>query len=195
MLTIQNTFVVIASLLSAIASLPYIYSILRGETKPSGASWWSWTLITMVTVVSSWFAGASWQVLVLPIWLCFVQFGIAILSIKRGDNNWDGLNKVCVAGVLVGVILWILVGEPLIALVIGIIADMLASIPNFRHVFKNPEQENRTGWTLGWLSSVFELFAMGKWSVAESGWALYFFGNMTVTLFLVWRKQMLKIVK
>ena len=188
-----NFFAIAATIISAVAFIPYIWSIIKGETRPSGASWWSWTIINTITVFSSWFAGASWQVLLLPAWLCVSQLAISILSIKRGDNNWDGLNKFCVGGALLGVGLWMVTGQPLIALSISIAADLLASVPNFRHAFKNPEQENKLGWGLGWFSAVFEMFTINKWSLAESGWPLYFLFNMSATLFLVMRKPKIKI--
>ena len=178
-----------------LAFVPYLRAIIKGQTKPSAASWWTWSLLAIITITSSWSAGASWGVLFLPLWLCFSQLLVAILSIKRGDNNWDLLNKMCVGGALLGVVLWWVTGQPLIALGISIVADLLASIPNFRHVWKNPEQENRTGWTLGWGSSVLEIFAVTQWTLAESGWAVYFLFSMTITFFLVWRPLFMKWIR
>ncbi len=180
-------FGIAAGALSVAAFTPYLWAIIKGQTKPSAASWWTWFFISLITTSSSWYAGASWGVLVLPLWLCFSYLLVAVLSITRGDNNWDLLNKMCVAGAVFGALLWWITGEPLVALAFSIVADLFASVPNFRHVWKNPEQENRLGWTLGWASATLELFAVSRWSLAESGWAVYFFLNMTATLFLLWR--------
>jgi hypothetical protein len=180
--------------LSLAAFFPYFISIIKGKTKPSGASWWTWTVLAGVAVISSYAAGAPWQVLILPAWLFFSQAIVAILSIKRGDNNWDLINKVSVSSAIIGIIVWWLTGQPLIALAISIIADIFASVPNWRHTWRNPEQENRLGWTLGWGSAVLEIFAINTWSLAESGWAIYFLLGMTLTLFLVWRPIIKKII-
>lgn len=180
-------FGIAAGITSLVSSIPYIWSIFKGRTKPSGASWWTWSLLTWITVLSSWFGGAPWQILVLPLWLCLNQTFVAVLSLKRGDNNWDKLNKFCVAGACLGVGLWLITGQPLIALVISITADFLASVPNFRHVWKSPKQEDKLGWTLGWLSALFEFCAISVWSLAGAGWASYFFLSMTITIFLIWR--------
>ncbi len=181
-------FGIAATILSILGTLPYIRSILKGETKPSGASWWTWTLLAIITVISSWAAGAPLEVLFLPIWLVVLQLTIALLSIKYGDNNWDKLNKFCVLLACVGMALWWFTGEPLLALAFSIVADVFASIPNIRHVWTNPEQENRIAWTIGWSASVAELFAVTQWSLAESSWAIYFFANMTITILLIWRR-------
>jgi hypothetical protein len=184
---------VVATMLSVVAFIPYIRAIFKNQTKPSGASWWTWSILTIVTVISSRVAGAPWQVLMLPLWLCLSQLTVAILSIKRGDNNWDLLNKFCITGALLGILLWLVTGQPLIALLISVIADFLASIPNFRHVYLNPEQENRLGWTLGFGSAILEIFAISNWSVAESGWAIYFLINMGIMFLLVWRPAFKKL--
>jgi hypothetical protein len=182
-----SIFAFVAGLCSIAAFIPYIRSILLSKTKPSGPSWWTWTVITMVIVVSSWFAGVPWPILLLPTWLCFSQLLVAVLSIRRGDNQWDFLNMVCIGISLCGVFLWLITGQPVIALVISIVSDFFASSPNIRHVWSHPEQENFLGWGLGWLSSFLELFTISHFVFIEYAWAAYFFINMSTTLILVSR--------
>jgi hypothetical protein len=182
-------FGITAPIVSVIAFVPYFKSILQNKTKPSSASWWTWTILTFVIVVSSWASGASWQVLLLPAWLCISQLAVSILSIKFGDNKWDSRNKICVGGAILGILFWALTGNPLLALGFSILSDLFASIPNFRHVFLNPEQENKIAWTIGWLSAVFEILAIKNWVFASSGWAIYFILNMTLILYFLYRKK------
>ena len=183
----HHFFGIAAPTLSVIAFIPYIWAIFKKETKPSGASWWTWSFLNFIAFVSGAYAGAPWQVLILPAWLCVSELGVAVLSITHGDNNWDIWNKLCVAGACIGIGLWFLTGEPIIALIISIVADLFASIPNFRHIWDRPGEEDRLGWTLGWGSAVLEICAISRWSFAESGWAVYFLINMTITLFLIYR--------
>lgn len=183
-----------AAIVSAVAFVPYVLSIFRGETRPAGASWWTWSLLTATTVLSSWSAGAPWEVLVLPSWLCFSQLSVAFFSIKRGDHNWDLLNKICVAAACAGLVLWLLSGQALLALVISITADVFASVPNLRHAWKSPQEENRLGWSLGFGSAVLVVLAISEWSVAEAGWAIYFLCSMTLTVVCVWRPVLKNLV-
>lgn len=176
-----------SGMVSVLAFMPYLGSIFKGQTRPSAASWWTWMLLTLVTVISSSYAGASLSVLILPTWLCFAQITIAILSLRYGDRTWDGLNKVCVASAGLGLVLWIIAGQPLFALFASIIADIFATIPTFRHAWSKPLEENRLGWTMGWVSGILLMFAVKEWSLAESGWAIYFLSCMTVIVLLVWR--------
>jgi len=178
---------VAAGIISVMAFVPYVVAIFRGRTRPSGPSWWAWTLINLVVFLSAWAAGAGWEVLVLPAWLCLSELFVAILSVGRGDNKWDWTNIVCVAGACIGITLWYLTGQPLIALTFSIGADLLAFIPTFRHAWQSPQEEDRLGWTLGWLSAVCEVFAVGHWSLAEAGWPVYYVLGMTLVLVFVWR--------
>jgi len=180
-------FGISAGILSAASSLPYVYSIIRGRTKPSGPSWAAWALIGGVIFVSSYFSGATWQVLVLPAWLFLYQSSVALLSLKYGHNVWDHWNIISISGACLSIVLWVITGNPVVALCASVFADLLASIPNFRHLWSEPGEENRLGWTLGFCSAFFGVFAMKQWSIAESGFAVYFFLNMSGTLVLVWR--------
>ena len=188
-MTYHEIFGIVAPIVSLIAFVPYFRSILKGETKPSSASWSTWTILVFVSTISSYASGAPWPVLLLPAWLCLSQLSVAILSIKYGDNKWDWRNKFCALGALFGILLWALTGNPLLALLLSILADLFASIPNFRHVFINPEQEDRVAWAIGWLSAVFEVLAVKNWTLASSGWAIYFILNMTATLFFLYRRK------
>ncbi len=183
-------FGIAAPIVSLIAFLPYFGSILKGKTKPSSASWWTWTVLTFIIVISSWVGGAPWEVLLLPAWLGISQLMISILSIKFGDNKWDLRNKICVGIAIFGILLWALTGDPLLALGFGILSDLFASVPNFRHVYLNPAQEYRFAWELGLLSSIFELFAIEKWNLASAGWAVYFFINMSITVYLLYKRDL-----
>src|SRR3989344_8381635 len=124
----HQIFGITAGVFSIIAFVPYIWAIFKGKTRPSGASWWTWAFLALVTISSSWSAGAPWQVLVLPIWLLFSQLGVAILSLRYGDNNWDWLNRACVGAALVGIALWYVTGQTLIALFFSVIADFSAAV-------------------------------------------------------------------
>ena len=188
-------FGIAASIVSVIAFMPYIVSILRGKTKPSGASWWTWSFLTIIIVISSWKAGASWDVLILPSWLCFSQLTVAILSVRNGDNIWDFSNLACIVGACIGIVLWLLTDEPLIALFASIVADIFATVPTFRHVWAKPEEENRIGWMLGWCSGILLIFAVNKWTLAEAGWAIYFVASMSVILIFVWRPSLGGVVR
>jgi hypothetical protein len=77
--------------------------------------------------------------------------------------------------------------EPLLALGFTIIADLFASLPNFRHVAKNPEHEDKLAWGIGWLSAVLVLFAISEWNLASSSWAVYYFLNMSLIFYLLSR--------
>jgi hypothetical protein len=184
---LNDLFGILAPVVSAIAFIPYVISIFKGETKPSAASWWTWSILALVATLSAFAAHAALSVLLLPAWLFVSQLFVAILCIKFGDNHWDLRNKLCAASALISVAVWIFTGNPLLALGLTILADLFASIPNFRHVAKNPEQEDRFAWSLGWLSALFEIFAIKNWNFASYGWAIYFFLNMSVILFFLYR--------
>ena len=182
-------FGIAAPIVSLIGFVPYLISILKGKTRPSSASWWTWTILSFVIVLSSWAGGAPWQILLLPTWLFILQLIVAVLSLKFGDKKWGLTNQICVGGAIFGILLWALTGNPLLALGLSILSDLIASIPNFRHVYLHPEQEDRLAWTIGWLSAILEILAIKNWTFVESSWAVYFILNMSLTLCFLYRKN------
>jgi hypothetical protein len=189
MYQLHTLFGILALVISVVSFFPYLRSILQKKTRPSAASWWTWTILTCIATVSSWISGAPWQVLLLPAWLTLSQLVVAILSTRYGDNNWDKKNKLFVFASAASIILWVITNEPLIALGYTIVADVLASIPNFRHTAMHPEQENKTAWGLGWAASVLALLAIPVWNFASAGWATYFFINMSLIMFFLFQKK------
>src|SRR5690242_568550 len=122
----HDFFGLLATIISVVAFAQYIRSILKKQTRPSGPAWWTWSVLAIITVSSAYSAGATWQVLILPLWMCFSQLLVAILSLKHGDNNWDWINKFSILLGIISIFLWLITGQPLIALILVIIADFFA---------------------------------------------------------------------
>lgn len=189
-LSFYEIFGIMAGIASFVAITHYVIAIFKKGTRPSQAAWWSWGLIALVYATSNWAADASWQVLILPVWLCFSQLFVAVLSLRYGDSKWDKLNLWCVVGAIIagfGITVWHSTGDPRTALIIAIIADCFASVPNFRHAWTHPEEEDRFGWLFGWISAIFALLAIEHRNLTDASFGIYFFFTMTAVMILVWR--------
>lgn len=173
--------------LGLISFIPYGIDIYRGKTRPSQASWWTWSVLTIISTVSKYRAGADWQVIALPAMLSVCQVVNAIWSIFRGDNDWGLLNSTCVImAILAATLIWYYTGNPLLVLTLGIVGDGLGFIPTFRHIKAKPREENFFAWKLGWVASLGELLLVAKWNFANAAWPIYYFVAMTITIGMLW---------
>ena len=175
------------AMVGLIAFLPYWTDIYKGKTRPSQARWWTWTMLTVISTVGKYRAGADWQVIVLPAMLCLAQVTTAVWSVTRGDNDWGWFNSICVVlAILAAVLIWRYTNDPKLVLTLGIVGDGLGFIPTLRHIKAKPQEENYLAWKLGWISALLELFIVTKWNFANAAWPIYYFVAMTITISMLW---------
>jgi len=127
-------------LLGSIAVVPYVYDVIRGRTKPNIVSWSTWALLTGIGTAAI-IAGGDFRSSLLPLNSTICTIVVVILAIKFGFAKYTRLDKFCQLGAIVGLLLWFIFDAPLVALVITIIIDLLASIPTYNHAWKAPGEE------------------------------------------------------
>ncbi len=180
----------IAGVLALSAAIPYIRAILRGETRPSRATWFIWTVVGLLIATSYYAAGARQT-----IWVAVVYFVdpliVAVLSIKFGEAGWTLLDRLCLAGAGIGVLLWWLSGSPLVALIANLVVDAFGALPTIKKSYCRPQSEDRTAWALALAGATANLFAIEAWSFEIAAYPVYMFLNVAsiAALVLLPRKQ------
>jgi hypothetical protein len=161
-----------------------IYSILKGEFKPSRYTWAIWVAVDIV-MISTMFATGSRHVLVLP--LCYILGSgtVAIMSLKYGEKDFNFKdtvwNLVCLAGAVVSIIVWVKLGEANAPLAIILLAHLFGTILTVRKAWLRPYNEDRWTWFLFGLGDVFSLFLIQKWCWQQATFSVY----DTIACFLV----------
>lgn len=184
MLDIKTIAGIIAGALSLCAFVPYIYSILRGETKPARATWFIWSVVTIMLFVSYKDVGGG-----TAIWLSLgYVFGVgatALLSIKYGTGGWTILDKVVIAGCIVTIVMWYLTGSALVALVMTMITDLLGGFPTIRHSYYLPQEESSSAWIIGSLANAVNLLAIERWDFTHAAYPVYLLAMVGIITWLV----------
>lgn len=181
----------IAGIINIVAYIPYVISIIKRETRPSIVTWWIWAALEVMLSVSYIMSGAEstkW----LPIASFFGMFLVAILSLKYGKKSWTTIDATCLAGAILGIMVWIFFGNPVVALAVFLIVDMLAIIPTIVKSWDDPYGEDLFAWIITFLSGAFNIFAIERWTSSIAMLPLYnFFIYLTVvwTLFYFKREQ------
>ena len=160
----RNTLSVIAGILFIVGFPPYIRAILRGETKPAKASWIIWAILDSIAFAGMYVKDAvNGQILgaVIGVWV------IVFLAFKYGSPGWTKLDKFCLAGAATGIVLWVMFSNPVFGIVTSVTVIFIGSIPTFVNAWKNPGHDNRFAWTIFWLSCVFAVLAIPRFSWAD----------------------------
>ena len=88
---------------------------------------------------------------------------IAILSIRYGEKEKNPFNVYCVAGAIMGIVMWALSGSPSVTLSFLVVSDLRASIPTIWNSHKKPGQEDIFAWLLTLAGNILNLFAIERW--------------------------------
>lgn len=154
-----------AGIFTLAAYAPYIVAILRGKTKPNGASWIIWASTSGGIFFSSLDSGAS-DTLWMPGCYMVCSSVIALLSLKYGDGGWTTFDRRCLFTAVIGLVLWGVFGAPLIAIMILTSVDVVGALPTIRKSYHEPESEDKLAWVLFFLGSVANVLAIKEWLFA-----------------------------
>lgn len=174
---------VIAGVLFIIGFVPYIRAIVRKETKPTTASWLIWATLDTITLAGMFFKNAvNGQIIgaVLGAWV------VAILALIYGTRGWTKLDKYCLGGAVLGIVLWLVFDNPVFGIVISNVVAFLGAIPTFKSAWGDPSREDKVAWTIYWLSCVVAVLAIPAWTLADATQPITFFVIETIMMYIVY---------
>lgn len=158
-------FSAIAIALTFIAFIPYIYSIVVGKTKPHVFSWIIWGLTTVIVFFAQLQAGAGIGAWPIGVSGCITLLIAFLAFIKRGDISITKVDWLFFGSALASVPLWYFSSEPLWAVVVLTLVDLLGFGPTMRKAYDCPHQENRLFFTLFLVRNCFAILALEHFSL------------------------------
>jgi hypothetical protein len=189
-LSMRSVFPIISAILALIAPIIYSRAILRGDAKPHRTTRFVLLLITILTFASIyaqhnheaiWLAGAS------AIQAVFI-FG---LSIKHGMGGRAKSDIICMTIALLGIVLWRVTKQPLLALYFAIIADFTGMIPAIIKTYRRPETEIWSYFAIDIVAGLLTLIASKEWTVQAISYGLYILViNALMVGVILWGQKM-----
>lgn len=155
----HTLFGVLSALIALVSYIPYFRSILKGESKPSRATFGTWSFIGIVETASYAASGARATVW-LPIVYAIGDISVFILSFKRGMGGKQPLDILCLLGAVAGIVCWAITKDPRLALYLSMSASACGFIPTLRKVYVLPQSENRTTWAMDIAAAACNLVAV-----------------------------------
>ncbi len=188
----ESFFGILAGVIVLIAFIPYTLSILRGETKPSRASWLIWFLMDVAVVLSYRAVGAT-DTLWIGVGLLSGSTVVMVLSMFYGEGKLTRLEWLCLVGATLSTIAWVIAG-PAIALFLYLIIDTFAYAPTIQKAYANPESENKWAWSVTFTGVLVNLLAIPAiaWQSMDVGilsFPLYLVAFDAVVIWGLWRPR------
>jgi hypothetical protein len=184
-LTLSN----LAGVLFLLTYALYIPSILRGESKPSRASWIIWASLDVITV-SSMYAKHTLNLLIVA--AAIGATVVATLSFKYGKSGWDPIDILCLGAVGLSLILWVLLGDAIYGLMTTQVGNVIATLPTIKKVWSDPTSESKYAWTLASVACALLVLGIPEWSIAHALQPLVFLTLNVGVLLIMLRRQPLR---
>lgn len=188
----HTTFGIISVVLAVVGYIPYYRNIFKGLTKPHPFTWFGFALLNGITFVAQVVTGGgagAWVTLVTT----FGTLGIFFLSITKGEKDITKFDVICFIGALLSIVAWKLTDNPLSAVIIVVIADVLTFLPTYRKAYLRPHQETVTLYVMSTVKYVVSIFALTTFTLTTALFPIAIaLANLLIVIILVVRRMYLK---
>ena len=183
---------IIAVVLTFIAYIPYFRDILKGKTHPHIYTWSLWGLLTILLVGLQIQGGAgagAWVTIAAGL-MCV---GVVILSLKDGKRNITRSDTIVAVLSLAAMAFWLIADQPIVSIILVVIADMLAFYPTVRKSWKKPYEETLSLYVTNTLRFALGIVAVESYTVLSTLWLVaWVVANGLFSILLVVRRKQLK---
>ena len=188
---LQNLLIVASSILTIFANIPYLIDTVRKRSKPRIVTWFTWAVLMSIAAVTSFIEG-QYATVVILLTSAIGATAIVVLGWKNGDKKLEKLDKICLIGVVVGVLLWQIFNSPTIGTIAMVLIDLLGGIPTTIHAWKKPEEETAISFALFFLGATCTLVAINAWVVTAYAYPLFIALNSLMTTIVIISRKRLK---
>jgi hypothetical protein len=159
--------VLIAVFLRLASGVSYLRAVVRGKAKPSVVSWFFWgaiPVIAFVVEVNQHVGIVSLSTLALGVCPCLVF----VLALRTGPAlRFNRTDKFSATLALLGVILWLVTSDAMLALFFSVLADISSCVPTITKSYREPDSEHGFPYLLSAVSMAVVLAAIDQWNAAS----------------------------
>lgn len=151
----------VAAVVSLASYLTYFRAMVKGNTRPNSVTWLIWFVVNGLTAMAYYAVGAR-STLLLPCAVtvgCFLTF---LASLKYGLKSWNVIDKLCLGGAGIALILWAIF-SPVVGLLGGICVNLLALPPTLLKIRNDPQSEDALTWVLKIIGYCINIVAVDNW--------------------------------
>lgn len=155
----QQLIGAVAGVIAAISVIPYLYSIVKGETRPARATYAIKSLLGVLLLTSYLGVGAratAWTLLV----FAFSPVVILSLSVRKGVGGWSPADRLCLFSALAAIVIWRQSHEAWTALLVAAAVKWIAHAPTLMKLHALPQSESRWSWALALSADALNLCAL-----------------------------------
>jgi hypothetical protein len=190
-------FAIVAILLRLLSGASYFKATWQGKAQPSLVSWFFWSVTALIAFTvqivkgDGASAGVTLAIGLSPIAVCIAALYKGVY--KAGFNRSD---KWCTLLTFLGILLWLISKNPLLALGMSIVADIFSSIPTILKSWRAPHTEHPTAYALSIASMALTLLTITNWAITNWLFISYILGiNVTYVVTIYASRNFRQIAK
>ena len=189
----MNIWIVGTLILSLISPIFYTRSMLAHKAKPHRVTRlivWLAAIAGLVGVLGSTnVAGIIFAV----IFLVRASY-LLVMSLIFGVGGASKLDRYCLVVGVLALVFYAITGNGLLAISLGILADLIGYVPTFVKTWHKPKSEDPTFFIIEGIASLFAVIAI--WEMrADILFPIYFVACSAVVVFLIYRRQLVRRLK
>lgn len=185
---VGSEFLIFAVMLRILSGLDYLLATLKGDARPNPVTWLCWGLAPLVAFLAQLqktIEPTAWMTLALSVGPLL----IFIVSVTKGER-WKvtRFDILCGGSAAVGIVLWQVTSDPILALTFGILADILGGVPTVRKAFSAPQSEKAVPYLLSMASMCVTILTIHNWRFLDYAFPVYILMINTLIYLLITSK-------
>lgn len=190
--SMHNTLALVSGLIAILAALPYIRDVLRGKTRPNVVTWFTWSLLNIITAVAA-LSGGAVQTAIFAAATGLCTSAVTILGLRNGIKKYTLFDVICQCLAILSIVAWLLTREPASALLFTIAASFIGSLPTIRHAWKAPREETWQFFGIDALSAAVACLAVENRDFLSLAFPLYILlDDLLIAGIILSRRRMAK---
>lgn len=175
--------------LTVVAVWPYLRDILSHTTKPNLASWIVWSTLTGIGCIASFSLGEITVGVILAA-ATLATASVVVLGLRYGYVAFTWLEWACLAGAGLGLAVWAVTRDALLAVFITVIVDFIGAVPTLVHAWRKPFEETWRFFAISAVGAFFGLLALSSFTVSSLPYPIYLTAmNAFIALVIIWRQR------
>ncbi len=171
---LPESFAILGIALIWIATIIYLVGTIKGTVKPNRVSFFIWAIAPLIAFAAQISEGVGIQ--------AFLSFSIGAgpllvlaASFLHKGNAWKltFFDYSCGIIAIVGLILWQITQDGVLAILLSLIADVFASIPTVVKAYKAPQTESPAAYFITGIGAIITFLTISNWNFATYAFPLY----------------------
>ena len=188
----KETLSLAAIVLTFVAFIPYIHSIVNKQTQPHVFSWLIWSITTFIVFFAQLDDGAGVGAWPTGVSACVTSFVAYMAYQKKADTRISKIDTLFFVAAIASLILWYVTSDPLSAVIVLTLIDTLGFAPTFRKVYDKPYQEERSFYALIAIRNILAISALEHFSTTTVLFpAVIAFSCGALLVLIAYRRHML----